>query len=48
MTGPATEPKIETIPAPVLTDPAALLFGRMLGERRQHELLKSVKDTPPM
>jgi hypothetical protein len=46
--GTADHPKVETIPAPVLTDPAAFLFGRMLDEHRKQRLLESVKNTPPM
>ena len=31
-----------------LTDPAALLLGRMLDEHRKQRLLESVKNAPPM
>jgi hypothetical protein len=37
------EPKVETIPAPVLSDPAALIFGRMLDPK--NPLLDSVKSS---
>jgi hypothetical protein len=43
VTGELPHPKIETIPAPVLTDPAALLFGRMLDEQHKRRLIESVR-----
>jgi hypothetical protein len=41
--GTFTEPHLQTVPAPVLTDPAALLFGRMLDEQRKQRLIESVR-----
>ena len=40
------EPKVQAVPAPVLTDPAALLFGRMLDEQRKQRLIDSVRTEP--
>jgi hypothetical protein len=41
--GTLKQPKVETVPAPVLTDPAALLFGKMLDEGRKQPLIESLR-----
>ena len=46
VTGTADDPKIETIPAPVVTDPVALLLGRMVHEKPQRKLIDSVRSEP--
>ena len=33
VTGTAAEHRVETIPTPILTDPAAVIFGKMLAKR---------------
>jgi hypothetical protein len=43
VSGTLKQPKVETIPTPVLTDPAALLFGRMLDEGRKRPLIEAVR-----
>jgi hypothetical protein len=44
--GEVGQPKVVAVPAPVLTDPAALLFGRMLDEQRKQRLIDSVRTQP--
>jgi hypothetical protein len=46
VTGEIGDPKLQTVPAPVLTDPAALLFGQMLEEQRKRRLIDSVRAEP--
>jgi hypothetical protein len=43
VSGTLKQPKVETVPAPVLTEPAAMLFGRMLDERRKQPLIEAVR-----
>jgi hypothetical protein len=45
VTGTAGDPDVKTVPAPVLSDPAALLFGRMLDDRQKdRRLIDSVRN----
>lgn len=46
VSGTMKEPKVDTVPAPVLTEPAALLFGRMLDDQHKRPLIDAVR-TPP-
>jgi hypothetical protein len=43
VSGTLKQPKVETVPAPVLTEPAAMLFGKMLDERRKQPLLDAIR-----
>lgn len=43
VTGTMGDPNVQTVPAPVLTEPAALLLGRMLQEKPQQKLIESVR-----
>jgi hypothetical protein len=45
VSGTLKQPKVDTVPAPVLTEPAALLFGRMLDERQKPPLIDALR--PP-
>ena len=44
--GTVSDPAVQAVPAPVLTDPAALLFGRMLDPNRKAKLIDSVRTEP--
>jgi hypothetical protein len=46
VTGTMGDPNVQTVPAPVLTEPAALLLGRMLQEKPQQKLIESVRPEP--
>jgi hypothetical protein len=35
---------VQVVPAPALSDPAALLFGRMLEPRKDRPLLQDVRE----
>jgi hypothetical protein len=43
VTGPSSHPQFTTVPVPALTDTAASLFGRMLGEQKEGRLLESLR-----
>jgi hypothetical protein len=42
-TGTVAGPKVETIPAPAITEPVATLFGQMLDDKRKAPLIDSVR-----
>lgn len=44
--GDVSDPAVQTVPAPVLADPAALLFGRMLDPNRTAPLIDAVRSEP--
>jgi hypothetical protein len=43
VSGTVSQPKVDTVPTPVLTEPAALLFGRMLDDRQKKPLIDAVR-----
>jgi hypothetical protein len=43
VTGTLSERHVDTVPVPVLTEPAAVLFGRMLHGGDDHKLLQTMK-----
>jgi hypothetical protein len=45
VSGTLKQPKVDTVPTPVLTEPAALLFGRMLDEKQKRPLIDALR--PP-
>jgi hypothetical protein len=47
VSGTLKQPKVETVPTPVLTDPAALLFGQMVDERQKRPLIDALRPPPP-
>ena len=42
--GTLKDPKIKSVPAPILSDTAAFVFGRMVQGVRDGELMKTVRD----
>jgi hypothetical protein len=44
VTGKVGHPDVQAVPAPVLTDPAALLLGRMVHEKPDRKLIDAVRD----
>ena len=46
VTGTLEEPRVATVPAPVLTDPTALLLGRLLEPKTDQRLLDVVRPKP--
>ncbi|MEO6567280.1 MAG: AsmA-like C-terminal region-containing protein, partial [Opitutaceae bacterium] len=45
VTGQASEPKIQAIPTPILTETAAAIFGRMTrDEAKEHALLEAIRE----
>ena len=43
--GKLSDPQIKPVPAPLLTDAAASIFGRMLQEAKDADLLKSLEES---
>lgn len=44
VSGTVKDPNLQTVPAPVLTDPVALLLGRMVQEKPKGKLIDSVRE----
>lgn len=44
VSGKVSKPDVKVVPAPVLSDPAALLFGQMVNPKKDRRLIESVRD----